>query len=90
MRSALFWGVCIPVRVLLACCVRFRVIAAIIGARWLLGFENAHIGFFGGPAWWADERPVHGLLYMSYALSGNSGFLLADVLYGASLGAAHA
>ena len=83
MRSVLFWGVCIPVRTTIARYAAedtylLRAAALVIGARWLSGLENGNEGVFGGPAWWAEERPLHGALWTAYALSGQSGFLYAD------------
>lgn len=85
-RALLFWGVCIPTRAYLASLgddPLLRMAAAVIAYRWLTGLEAAHVGAFGGPAWWADERPVHGALWGSYALTGTSGFLWGDLTLGA-------
>jgi len=86
-RTLLFWGVCIPLRTYLA--TRgdnpyLRVFAAVIGTRWILGFENGNEGMFGGPSWWADERRAHGLLWSAYALSGDDRWLKADTAFGAT------
>lgn len=84
-RSALFWGVCIPVRMWLATrgSVQWlRMAAVVIGSRWVLGLENGNEGFFGGPAWWKDERPKHGALWLGYAVTGWSSLLKLDVLLG--------
>ena len=82
-RAALFWGVCTPLRFYMA---RngdgnpyVRTAAAVIAYRWLSGLEDAHEGAFGGVAFWADERPLHGALWGAYAVSGQSSFLYADV-----------
>ena len=86
-RALLFWGVCIPARAYLASRGNdplLRVAAAVIGYRWLAGLESGHTGAFGGPAFWADERPVHGALWASYAASGASVFLWADTAFGAA------
>eukprot|EP00962_Isochrysis_galbana_P020811 scaffold6110_cov118-Isochrysis_galbana.AAC.1 len=55
-RALVFWGVCLPTRYLFASVVapRYptltRVLASLVGARWVLN-ENFKIeGFFGGPA----------------------------------------
>ena len=58
----IFWGVCIPLRTVIAAhagpkTYLLRSAAADIGVRWLLGMENGHEGMFGGPTWWAEERP---------------------------------
>jgi len=88
MRALLFWAVCMPVRA--AICVRaargepaLRALAAVIGGRWVLGMERGTVGRFGGPAWWAEERPVHGVLWSAYAVTGASHFLVADTVFGA-------
>jgi hypothetical protein len=75
-RFWVFWFVCIPVR--LAIAVFTQLMPTCHGAcKWIvpvpyliigLGFfKNActgkEIGFFGGRAWWASYRPVHGLLW---------------------------
>ena len=86
MRGFLFWGVCIPVRLSLA---RrgddplLRAAAAVIGYRWLSGQQNGPEGVFGGVAFWADDRPVHGMLWSAYAASGRNEFLYADTAFGA-------
>ena len=84
-RATLFWGVCIPLRAYLASRGSdpyLRVAASVLAYRWLSGLENGHIGAFGGPAFWADERPLHGALWGAYALTGNSTWLWADVTVG--------
>ena len=86
-RALLFWGVCIPLRAYLA--TRgddplLRAAAGVIGYRWLAGYESSHTGAFGGVAWWADQRPVHGALWAMYAASGESAFLWADTAFGAA------
>lgn len=85
-RDLLFWCVCIPLRLHLAGIGdsrMLRLFASVVGARWVLGHEDGSVGLFGGPAWWADERPLHGLLWSTYAISGNKNYLLADVWFGA-------
>ena len=85
-RTALFWGVCIPMRVYLASRGNdplLRTAAAVISYRWLSGLEDGDIGAFGGPAWWADERPLHGVLWGAYAATGISTFLWLDTAVGA-------
>lgn len=89
-RTALFWGVCIPLRAIIACYAvtgrrdLLRVAAALIGGRWLAGLQVGDEGVFGGPAWWSDERHVHGLFWVSYAVSGRGEWLVADVMFGAT------
>ena len=84
-RAVTFWLVCVPTRLTLASLgdrTWLRVAAAGVGATWLLGREMSVEGFFGGPAWWKEERPLHGLLWSLYALSGRSDFLYADTAFG--------
>ncbi len=84
-RALLFWGVCIPLRYVLAAQgdqLWLRAAAAVISTRWLAGYETAHVGFFGGPAWWADERKLHGALWLGYAATGQSAFLYFDTHVG--------
>lgn len=85
-RAVLFWGVCIPVRSYLASRGDqqwLRAFAAAIGSRWLAGMESGSVGFFGGPAWWADKRAMHGSLWLAYAFTGDARMLWIDVLGGA-------
>lgn len=87
-RAALFWGVCIPLRVSLYRHARgsnrtaLRLFAAVVGGRWLLGLNNSTRGFFGGHVWWKDARPLHGALWSAYAATNRADFLLADVIFG--------
>ena len=81
-RAVLFWSVCIPVRSVLATQGNrpaLRAAAVVIATRWLAGLEDASKGFFGGKAWWADQRPLHGALWGMYAATGNDIWLKADV-----------
>ena len=87
-RGLLFWSVCIPLRTWLGLhatekSYALRVFAAVIGTRWLAGLENGNEGVFGGPAWWKEERPAHGAMWLGYALSGDKHFILLDTAYGA-------
>lgn len=89
MRDVLFWAVCIPLRYSLYLYARtssllLRTFAAVVGARWVLGYEQAHVGFFGGKAWWAWSRPLHGTLWLAYAMSNQASFLLYDTWLGAA------
>lgn len=86
-RATFFWTICIPVRAYLATrgdVLWLRAFAALIGTRWLTGGEYGVEGVFGGPAWWAGQRGVHGVLWLSYALSGDALFLKADTVLGIS------
>lgn len=87
-RALLFWTVCLPTRLLITESARRgeqapRLFAAVISYRWLSGIENKAVGAFGGPAWWADLRPVHGLLWGAYAALGDWRILLLDSAFGA-------
>ena len=85
-RAILFWGVCIPLRLYLASrgdVPALRVAAAVVAYRWAAGLETSRVGFFGGPAFWHDERPLHGILWLGYALSGDARWLYADTGFGA-------
>ena len=84
-RASLFWCVCIPLRMYLTTLgdsMWLRVSAALIGTRWLTGMQVGDEGMFGGYAWWADERPLHGALWLAYATTGKSEWLKADVAFG--------
>ena len=84
-RNVLFWSVCIPTRLYLASRgddPTLRLIAAVVSYRWMSDLENGHEGLFGGRAFWADERPLHGLLWGAYAVTGRSAFLYADTIVG--------
>ena len=89
MRKLMFWLVCIPTRSALAYVAArhdVRPLTALIGAQWLLGLptgERKHRGAFGGRAWWADRRAVHGALFAGHAATGKPIFLWLDVLLGA-------
>ena len=85
MRTSLFWGVCIPLRLAIALHAPrwMSPVAAVIGLRWVLGLENGDEGMFGGHVWWAEERRAHGVLWLLYAVTGSRQWLLYDVLFGA-------
>jgi hypothetical protein len=86
-RTLLFWGACIPVRTYAATrgdVAWLRLAALVIGVRWVAGFETAHVGAFGGPAWWANERGAHGVLWLAYAATGDARYLRLDVALGAA------
>lgn len=91
-RALLFWLACIPVRLYAATLgdnTPLRLAAALMSFRWIRGMKSHQVGFFGGPAWWADEREAHGALWGAYALTGEQVFLYADVLAGAVNWIAH-
>ena len=84
-RNAVFWSVCIPLRVWLATRPPrgLRVFALVIGLRWMFGLENGNEGMFGGPVWWAPERWLHGAFWTIYAVTGDRTALWFDVGTGA-------
>lgn len=87
-RDRLFWLVCIPLRGALSCHALtgerqwLRAFAAVVGARWVLGYEVGDEGMFGGPTWWKEERRLHGVLWLAYAL-GLRPALALDTAFGA-------
>ena len=91
-RRYIFWGVCIPLRSYLTYTARYsrqarnitRTLAAVIAYRWLQGLEVGDEGFFGGPAWWADSRKMHGQLWAGFAITGDWRFLAIDTAAGAA------
>lgn len=85
-RAGLFWVACMPLRAYLATrgdVAWLRAFGAVVGVRWVAGLEDSHTGAFGGPAWWADARPVHGALWLAYAATGAAAYLRLDVAFGA-------
>jgi hypothetical protein len=88
-RAIVFWSVCLPTRLYFASTIArdyeqlSRLLALLVGGRWITGAEMSVEGFFGGPAWWAESRRVHGALWLAYAALGDRELLYADVLYGA-------
>ena len=81
----LFWTVCIPLRLTLASLgdnTVLRMFALLIASRWALGLVMSVEGVFGGPAWWAEYRRMHGLLWLGYALTGDSRWLKVDTIFG--------
>ena len=89
-RAALFWGVCIPVRVAVTAAAQqrnspLRLAALAVAATWLGGsLDTKHRGFFGGEIWWRDQRTAHGLLWLAYGLTDQWEFLAADTAFGAA------
>lgn len=84
-RATFFWTICIPVRSYLATrgdVLWLRAFAVVLATRWITGGAYSIENVFGGPAWWAAQRGVHGMLWLSYALSGDSLFLKVDTLLG--------
>ena len=77
-----------PTRVTLARLARdgsdmLRLAALFIGGRWVMGMEVGRKGVFGGPAWWAAQRKLHGLLWLGYALTDRWQFLAGDTAFAA-------
>ncbi len=56
--------------------------------NFFIGSRKADTGLFGGPVWWKNLRPIHGLLYSLFAynaINKNTNawiYLLVDVLVG--------
>ena len=85
-RALLFWGACIPTRLTIALAapeVLLRPSAAIVSYNWLTGQYTNTRGFFGGRVWWANQRTLHGLLWLSYVLTGDRSWLVLDTGVGA-------
>ena len=88
-RALIFWGVCIPLRSYLTLRAKdnredwLRLLALFIGAHWITGQEVGNEGVFGGHAFWREERPVHGVLWLAYGATGEWRFLAADTAFGA-------
>lgn len=84
-----FYLGCLPVRLALAeyhASIPFlRPIALAVGLTWFAGLPNSEVGFFGGPAWWANYRPLHGLIWLLYAGTGDNKWLFADAAAGVTL-----
>ncbi len=89
LRTDLFFTVCIPTRFLVAFLGPPRAIAAVVGGTWVGGLFNHGVGFFGGRAWWANERWMHGVLWLAYAASGRKEWLVSDALFGVANYAKH-
>lgn len=91
-RALIFWCGCMPARAAITYTasqvtdynkVLLRASAGAISSVWLLGLADSETGAFGGPAWWADLRKAHGVLWATYALTGDWRFLAADTVGGA-------
>lgn len=84
-RFLLFWLVCIPTRVAFA---HFdfefkRIIALIVALYWLSGVnKDENTGFFQGKAWWKEFRPIHGLLWLLFAITNSNVWLYLDIVLG--------
>lgn len=86
-RSALFCG-CISVRLLIAfflyAIIRtpwFSIPFFAIGIGFVISwFRGKKKGFFGGPAYWADFRPIHALLWtITGGFTAGSEFVIASL-----------
>lgn len=77
----LFLLVCIPLRIVLAVIAKVLPVyyLPIIGIPFLIfgigtlylyltGTRTTGGGAFGGVLWWKDMRPIHGILYLSFAI----------------------
>jgi hypothetical protein len=90
MRELLFWFGCIPTRSYIAYrssikdewSDTIRTGAFVLSAWWLTGMEGGSVGRFGGRAFWAPLRPVHGALWGMYAITADWRFLAADIVVG--------
>jgi hypothetical protein len=92
LRVALFFGVCIPLRVLVACLASmaapYVALPLILPPLcWLYyGLVAPRPTGVFGPSWWARFRPLHGILYAGAAgaalvhVPAVRIFLLLDVL----------
>jgi hypothetical protein len=89
-RAAVFWLGCIPTRSILILIAKrhnplaLRAFASVVGYRWVTGLEEGGQTYFGGPAWWAGERGLHGVLWLAYAITGDWRWLAADTAFGAA------
>lgn len=73
---AVFWGVCLPARVALACAARGPKQAALgplaliisfgFAAVFLGGLRPSGIETGGAPIWWNGLRPLHSLLFFLF------------------------
>ena len=93
-RAAVFWLVCIPTRTALALTAKtvqpnsegqrlLRLGATCISAMWVTGQVMNVEGAFGGRAWWANQRRLHGVMFGGYALTGDWRWLASDAALGA-------
>lgn len=94
----LFLGICIPLRLLLTfLAYKFKNLLPYIGIVFLcmaFGFISVYVtdmrktGILGQKAWWNELRPVHGVLYLLFAILAFKGksyswmILLLDVVIG--------
>jgi hypothetical protein len=85
MRELLFWLGCIPTRSYITYRSSIKDewndtirVGAFVIAWWLFGMETGTVGRFGGPAFWAPLRPVHGALWGMYAMTNDWRFLAGD------------
>lgn len=82
-KTMLFWLGCMPARLALALNIEklsptLQLATIIPGIVWLTGMYKSSIGFFGGYAWWAQLRPLHGALWVLYAATKDKRWLLLD------------
>lgn len=107
-RKMLFFGGCIPIRLALALLaylipVKYLPIMGYIAllpaigflGQYALGLRKTGKGFAGGDIWWTQMRPIHGVLYLLFALYAIRGhtfawsILLIDALVGFTAGLYH-
>jgi len=97
-RLALFSLVCIPMRLALALlakqgspevlrCLGYLALCSGLGFVYRFYAGGYDVGAFGGRAWWAKFRLVHGFLHLAFGLSALNGsdrawvFAMADVVF---------
>ena len=107
-RQIMFFCGCIPVRLglaLMACLLPIKYLPimgyiALLPAigflgQYALGLRTKGKGFAGGDIWWTQMRPIHGVLYLLFALYAIRGksfawiILLVDALIGLMAGLYH-
>lgn len=97
-RDILFFTACIPARYLAYRLARRasveqnehvkvfgRVAAGAASLYWAVMSElplKNETGFFGGPVWWDNARPIHAGLYSYYAFTGDYRSLFVDIIFG--------
>ena len=100
-RFALFLTGCMGTRILLAILAKkanksLLLIMGVIALLFVIGFfyfffsgkRNTGVETFGARIWWNNLRPVHGILYLLFAIYAIRGdrrawmFLLLDVIFG--------
>ena len=81
-RMALFFFICVPVRLLLAYMIYHAkpkylkyigYVTTVIAGLFILSYINfnpvkVNKGAFGGKIWWNDMRAIHGCIYLLFSL----------------------